>query len=85
MADRILVELRDRADELAASLAGAGVDAEGAASGDTQARQQALSALLNLGYGKSQAERILDDAEEEIGDAASVESYVRAALKRLGR
>jgi Holliday junction DNA helicase RuvA len=84
VADRILVELRDRADELAAALGGgetgaARVDSEG------EARQQALSALVNLGYRKAEAERILDEAEEEIGAGASVESYVRAALKRLGR
>jgi Holliday junction DNA helicase RuvA len=83
VADRILVELRDRADELAASLAGA---EPGVAGGRTpEARQQALSALLNLGYAKAQAERILDDAEQEIGADASVEAYVRAALKRLAR
>ena len=84
VADRILVELRDRADELAASLA---VPEPGAAGGRAapEARQQALSALLNLGYAKAQAERILDDAEQEIGADASVEAYVRAALKRLAR
>ena len=83
VADRILVELRDRADELAASLAG---PEHGAVGGSApEARQQALSALLNLGYAKSQAERILDDAEQEIGADASVEAYVRAALKRLAR
>ena len=83
VADRILVELRDRADELAASLSGA---EPGVAGGRApEARQQALSALLNLGYAKAQAERILDDAEQEIGADASVEAYVRAALKRLAR
>ena len=83
VADRILVELRDRADELAASLGG---DEPGMAGGRApEARQQALSALLNLGYAKAQAERILDDAEQEIGADASVEAYVRAALKRLAR
>ena len=83
VAARILVELRDRADELAASLAGTEPGAVGGSA--PEARQQALSALLNLGYAKAQAERILDDAEQEIGANASVEAYVRAALKRLAR
>ena len=50
------------------------------------AREQALSALLNLGYAKAQAERVLADVErdEEVDDE-SVESMVRAALKRLAR
>jgi Holliday junction DNA helicase RuvA len=83
MADRILMELSDRADELAASLTDAG--AAPLATAESEARGQALSALLNLGYAKAQAERILDDAESEIGEGATVESYVRAALKRLAR
>ena len=83
MADRILVELSDRADELAASLSGPA--AASLPSAEPEARSQALSALLNLGYPKAQAERILEDAEREIGEGASVEAYVRAALKRMAR
>jgi Holliday junction DNA helicase RuvA len=83
MADRILVELSDRADELAASLAQVGGAA--ALASESEARSQALSALLNLGYAKAQAERILDDAEPEVGEDAPVEAWVRAALKRLAR
>ena len=89
MADRMLVELRDRTDELAATLQGQGGEGSPAAPAipllDAEARGQALSALLNLGYPKAQAERILDDAETEIGSGASVEAYVRAALKRMAR
>jgi Holliday junction DNA helicase RuvA len=84
MADRILVELSDRADELAAVVSGAGPGPSAPSPGD-EARQQALSALQNLGYPKAQAERILGDAEEELGEDLSVEAYVRAALRRLGR
>ena len=85
MAERILVELRDRADELAAALSDPAHGAPEIAEAGPAARQQALSALLNLGYPRAQAERILADSEEEVGDAASVEAYVRAALKRLAR
>jgi Holliday junction DNA helicase RuvA len=84
MADRILVELRDRADELAVALADDGSGAPALPPGEG-ARAQALSALQNLGYPKAQAERILADAEEELGDEASVEAWVRAALRRLSR
>jgi Holliday junction DNA helicase RuvA len=84
MADRILVELRDRADELAAALADDGTGAPALRPGE-EARVQALSALQNLGYPKAQAERILDDAGEELGEEGSVEAYVRAALRRLAR
>lgn len=84
MADRILIELRDRADELAASLSSDPTARTELREG-VEARSQALSALLNLGYPKAQAERILTDAEEEIGEEGSVEAYVRAALRRLSR
>lgn len=87
MADRMLVELRDRVDDLAATLDGreGAPVASAAPAAESEARRQALSALLNLGYAKAQAARILDDAEAEIGSDASVEAYVRAALKRLAR
>ena len=47
-------------------------------------RDQALSALQNLGYAKSRAEEVLNAAEEEVEDAG-VESLVRSALRRLAR
>jgi Holliday junction DNA helicase RuvA len=84
VADRILVELRDRADELALVVDSAGATPR---PGDEPGgpRDQAVSALLNLGYPKNQAERVLADCAEEIGADASIEAFVRAALKRLGR
>jgi holliday junction DNA helicase RuvA len=86
MADRILVELRDRAGELAAAVEAHGGGAlRRAKPAASAARDQALSALLNLGYSKLQAERILADVEDEVGADASIEAYVRGALKRLAR
>jgi Holliday junction DNA helicase RuvA len=83
VAERMLVELRDRTDELALMLSQGDTPLAGAL---PAAREQALSALLNLGYAKAQAERVLADVErdEEVDDE-SVESMVRAALKRLAR
>lgn len=85
MADRILVELSDRADELAAAVAASGVPIPGTAPAEFGAREQALSALLNLGYAKGQAEQVLAQAEAEIEGEASIEALVRASLKRLAR
>jgi holliday junction DNA helicase RuvA len=87
MADRILVELRDRADELAAAIeaSGAGPRAHRAASAASETHAQALSALLNLGYPKSQAERALAGAEEALGEEAAIEDLLRASLKGLAR
>ena len=94
MAERILVELRDRGDELAAVLSAAG-SSDGLAEpagreGDdlatqTSVRDQTLSALLNLGYPRAHAERVLDTACEDAGPDASIEALVRSALKRLAK
>ena len=84
MAARIQVELRDRVDELAVALASA-LPGEGTPEAEVgAARAQALSALQNLGYSKSRAEEVLNDAEAEVEDAG-VESLVRSALRRLAR
>jgi Holliday junction DNA helicase RuvA len=86
LAERILMELRDRLDELALALTGerAGSGAAAAPAGDLL-RDQTLSALVNLGYPKTHAERVVEEAMGEAGDAATLETLVRAALKRLAR
>jgi Holliday junction DNA helicase RuvA len=83
-AARILVELRDRIDELALAVRGAGSEPT-AASAEPAGREQALSALLNLGYPRSQAERALERAGEQVEEDADVETWVRAALRGLAR
>jgi Holliday junction DNA helicase RuvA len=84
MAERILVELRDRVGDLAlaAGLPGA---ARPAPTPEDSARDQTLSALLNLGYSQAEAERVLAEAEQEAGSDATLETLVRAALKRMVR
>lgn len=84
VADRILVELRDRADELAAAV-GAEAGAGAARPAPPAGREQALSALTNLGYPKPQAERALEGVARDVAPDADVEVWVRAALKGLAR
>jgi Holliday junction DNA helicase RuvA len=83
MAQRILLELRDRVDELAAAVG----DRSPAppAGPEESAREQTLSALVNLGYPRSEAERVIADAAEQAGSDATLETLVRASLKRLLR
>ncbi len=85
LAARILVELRDRVGDLptvpvetagGAPLHGAPRDAR---------NEQALSALVNLGYSRAHAETVMGDAEPEVGPDAAVEELIRAALRRLSR
>lgn len=87
MASRMLVELSDRTDPLAAVLAASGeATSESPAearSADDTTRDEALSALTNLGYPLNHAERVLDSAADDTGPGASLEDLMRAALKRL--
>jgi Holliday junction DNA helicase RuvA len=85
LAERILLELRDRTGDLAASLAAAG-ELERPLAGDdpsTTSLGQALSALLNLGYSKQQADRALTRAAEAEGGDPTLEGLVRGSLRVL--
>lgn len=86
MADRILVELRDRADELEAAVRASGAAPGAVAAGPvSEGREQAASALLNLGYSRLQTERALEALAAELEPEADVERWVRGALVRLAR
>lgn len=86
-AERIVVELRDRAQDLAGSRAGfPGEDALGpAASAHGELRHELVSALVNLQIPKAKAERVGADVIGEFGESAAIEELVRAALRRLAR
>jgi holliday junction DNA helicase RuvA len=84
MADRILIELRDRIEELAIAVRGAGIEPT-TGHAEPAGREQALSALLNLGYPRQQAERALERAAADVDDGADVEAWVRTALRGLAR
>jgi Holliday junction DNA helicase RuvA len=75
-AERMILELRDKMRELAAELP------EQAAA--VPADQDVVSALVNLGYKASQAERAVADARRDKPDAA-FHDLLRASLTRLSR
>jgi Holliday junction DNA helicase RuvA len=86
-AERLIVDLRDKMTALAVSQvevdAGTGGEAPTPSSED-DVRSQALSGLLNLGYQKSAAEKAIDSALSEDGEA-TVESVLRRGLRKLSR
>jgi Holliday junction DNA helicase RuvA len=87
-AERLVVELRERAGELRVTLGGVSPKARSAsdgAAGSESAAVQALSALVNLGYAVPEAKRVIDEAQREAGDDASVAVLLRGALRRLSR
>jgi Holliday junction DNA helicase RuvA len=86
-AERLVVDLREKMTALSASQVaeepGARSDAS-IPSSDDDVRAQALSGLLNLGYQRSAAEKAIDSALNEDGEA-TVESVLRRGLRKLAR
>ena len=89
-AERIVVELRERAAQLMLESGAQATERRGrpsAAGTDPsgELQEQALSALLNLGYTRPQAQRVLEEAASEAGTDLALESLLRGALRRLSR
>jgi Holliday junction DNA helicase RuvA len=86
-AERLVVDLRDKMIQMSqaqvAAETGTRPEAVYVSSEDT-VRSDALSALLNLGYQRSAAEKAIDAALGEGGDI-TVESILRRSLKKLAR
>jgi len=84
LAERMVVELRERAAELAAAADPAGISSVRAASAPTAA-EEAVSALINLGYPRPQAEKLIAQAGAEELPEGSTEELIRAALRAMAR
>lgn len=90
VAARILNELKDKVGNLAlgpAAIAGApvGKGAPAAVPGATPALADAVSALVNLGYGRSEAFGAVIAAGRVLGDDAGVSDLIRQGLKELSQ
>jgi len=80
MADRIILELRDRVIKLAPEEVREEVKAESTLDA---IREDALSALVNLGYKKSFAHTVLDKIMDGSSQPWSLEGLLKEALKHL--
>ncbi|MDO8875371.1 MAG: Holliday junction branch migration protein RuvA [Pseudolabrys sp.] len=86
VAERIVTELKDKVpafadiDAGAAHLAGA-LDEKRA----PRPVMDAVSALVNLGYGQPQAAAAIAAASRNVGDAADVQTLIRQGLKELAK
>lgn len=78
LATRIATELKDRLQELPLEPL-----VEAAAAPADPAGRDAASALLNLGYGRIEAQAALARARQSLGQAATVDALIRASLKEL--
>ena len=85
LAERIGVELRDDAEKLAGRLATSGSEAGPEPLLAIEPGEELLSALVNLGYPRNQAERVVDAALAEAPAESSLEELIRVALRRLAR
>jgi len=83
-AERMVVELRDKIAEL--SLGAAAGDTSNAADGDgpDSIFDDALSALVNLGYQRNAAEKALQESGKE-GSEQTVQKLLRSALQKLAK
>ncbi len=86
-AERLVVELREKVAAMSSAeleeQLGAAAEVKAEATEDS-VRADALSALLNLGYQRSAAEKAIDHALGEGGDI-TVESILRRSLRKLAR
>jgi holliday junction DNA helicase RuvA len=80
LAGRIASELKDRLIELPAP---AGAPAPGLAATLGGAAADAVSALVHLGYGRSEAHQAVAKAAAALGDAAPLEALIRTGLQEL--
>lgn len=80
LAQRIVNELKDKAGGIATGGGGAGAAAP--ASG---AANDAVSALLNLGFKPAEASNAVNAASDELGPTATLDALVRLALRKAAK
>ncbi|MFB3054916.1 MAG: Holliday junction branch migration protein RuvA [Alphaproteobacteria bacterium] len=86
LAQRIVTELKDKVDtgEFTAADGAAAARPVGGGEGLDPALGDAVSALVNLGYGSAEAFGAVMEAARELGGEAKVEVLIRSGLNRLG-
>jgi holliday junction DNA helicase RuvA len=86
VAERIVTELKDKAPKFA-SLDPAFIQLSGALDENRAPRpvMDAVSALINLGYGQPQAAAAIAAASRNAGDAADTATLIRQGLKELSK
>jgi holliday junction DNA helicase RuvA len=79
LAQRIVNELKDKAGGVALAATGGGATpASGAA-------QDAVSAMLNLGFKPAEASAAVNAAADELGSGATLDALVRLALRKAAK
>lgn len=85
LAARLVTELKDKAPAGAVLSQAQGGAADVGAAAEPPAAQDAIAALLTLGYGRPQAADAVGGARQTLGDTADAAALIRQALKQLSR
>lgn len=88
VAARLVSELKDKVAKMDLGPAALGGDASPAgapAGADSSVAADAVSALINLGYGRADAFGAVSKAARRLGDAATVEGLITEGLKELAQ
>jgi len=83
-AERLVIELRDKVGEMATGASGGSSMSASTGVGPESVYDDALSALVNLGYQKNAAEKALQHVRHD-GAEPNVQKLLRAALQRLAK
>ncbi len=83
-AERMVVELRDKIAELSLGAAAGGTLNAADGDGPDSIFDDALSALVNLGYQRNAAEKALQESGKE-GSEQTVQKLLRSALQKLAK
>lgn len=83
LAGRVILELKDKAGDIALGAGAFAVAASVASGAPGGVSEDAISALVNLGYRRAEVFGVVARAMGEIGEGATVEALIKAGLKEL--
>jgi len=83
LAQRIITELKDKVGGIA--LSGPAVFVAGKAAADAAPNEEAVSALVNLGFSRTEAFGAVARAGQSLGATAAVNDLIRGGLKELAQ
>lgn len=78
-AERIILELKDKVINLKVDVQ----DAESSVIFDTSVKQDAISALIALGYVPASVKNVMSNLEKELDEKATVQDIIKSALRYL--